>query len=119
MRLARIDLPAVGEERYLLREEAELKFGSEKVALKVLFLWPELPLLEPIASENIGAFKGELSNALGYWKSDVLEEESERTSPPEVGRWRLSWSSTFGSMRSRERSSHPLLALYDASARVL
>lgn len=43
---------------------------------------PELPLLEPTASENKGALRGELISVLvGYGRSDALDEESERTSP--------------------------------------
>jgi hypothetical protein len=35
-----------------------------KDAVYVRFRWPELPLLEPIASENRGALSGELISAL-------------------------------------------------------
>ena len=72
------------------------------------FLWPELPLLEPKAFENKGAFKGEEpSSPLGYWKSETLDEESDSMSPLEDGRLRRSSSSIFGSMMSRARSSSP------------
>lgn len=86
--------------------------------------WPVLPLLEPIASENRGAFKGELIKALvGYGRSEALEEESDKISPSAKRLRRRaalccrSSSSYLGSITSRDRFSQPRLALNWARAR--
>jgi hypothetical protein len=77
--VAEKDLCAVGDMRKRLPGLDE--FWS-KEATYVRLRWPELPLLEPTASENKGALRGELMSALvGYAMSDALEEESESTSP--------------------------------------
>lgn len=72
-----------------------------------------------MASEKKGALRGdELRVARGYWKSEAeLDEVSDSMSPAEEGRWRRRCSSTFGSIKSRVRSSQPCLALNCASAR--
>lgn len=88
-----------------------------KEAIYVRLRWPELPLLEPTASENSGALSGELMSAfVGYGKSEALEEESERTSPSYSFLRRIS-SSILGSIESRARSSQPCLVLNCARAR--
>lgn len=79
---------------------------------------PVLPLLEPTASENRGALRGELMSARdGYGRSDALDDESERTSVGSVKRFLRISSSTFGSMESSVRSSQPCLVLNFARAR--
>lgn len=108
------DLCAVGDARNRL-------LGLEAVwsndAKYVRFRWPELPLLEPTASENKGALRGELINVfVGYGRSDALEEESDRTSPSHR-RFRRISSSSFGSMESSVRSSQPCFVLNCARAR--
>ena len=81
------------------------------------FRWPVLPLLDPMASEKKGAFRGELMRApLGYGRSDALDEESESMSPSARRLRRIS-SSSFGSIESRVRSSQPCLVLNCARAR--
>lgn len=67
-------------------------------------------------SEKMGPLSGEESNeAAAYGLSEALDDDSDI--PREAGRLRRIASSTFGSIISRLRSSHPFLALNCASAR--
>lgn len=85
-------------------------------AVYVRLRWPELPLLEVSPSENRGALSGELIRVLdGYGSSDVLDEESDRTSPSQMRRRRS--SSILGSIVSRVRSSQPCFVLNCAKAK--
>lgn len=108
------DLCAVGDARKRL-------LGLDAIWSKdpryVRFRWPELPLLDPMASEKRGALRGELMRVFlppGYGMSDALEEESES---PSRARLRRISSSNLGSIVSRVSSSQPCLALNWARAR--
>ncbi len=114
------DLPVVGEERNLLRE-LELELACSKLLWGTRFRYPvPLPLLGLTWSENIaGPLRGELMRFLEfeYRNSEAaLEDESEKTSPLDVGLLLFSSSSTFGSMLSMLRSSHPRAVLNCARA---
>jgi hypothetical protein len=90
-------------------------WSMSKEAMYVRLRWPVLPLLDIMASEKKGAFRGELMRALvGYGRSEALDDESERTSS--WIRFRRISSSTLGSIVSRVRSSQPCCVLNCARA---
>ncbi len=67
-----------------------------------------------ISSEKAGPVRGE---ELLKYSSEVLEDESDRTSPLEYGLFLLKCSVTSGSIVLRVRFCHPFWALKFARAR--